>query len=1020
MSSNVVGVIVRLVDDVSNRVGKVNAALNSVGTTGAKTNTTMQALGAGLAGLTVAGVYLGLKRMADAFVDVSKEAAQFDRVLTAFKYTTTDIGENFTNALGSMRVAARGTISDMNLLLSANKALALGVATSTDQLGELIKVSTVLGRRTGLGQEQSLERLFVGIGRLSPRILDDLGIAVNLTNLYRTETGKAVSELTQQEKIQILLNHVLGEGAKQLKLYKDGLDDTMSSYERFSAAVANFKIEMGQSGISQFFADALNNVTQNSMIARVEQDAADGKASIAELGNVIEVLNGRMADLANDKYWDVFAQAWKNSTLTVSAMKLLGDEIANLKVQYRDLLSEQAVYESLNNLGNANKRYTPVIDYEKRASEQGAAVMRLSDMVKQAQIDMTTANMTGDAKQIASAQFKYDTITHMAQQAGDRYNSIQEELGGIGIDVPLFESTGEIKATADAFDVIKKQTEDAAAAADAYAASQKKVAEALAKVQNGIHEVIVENEKRMAMDVASGAIGNQNPDAARQAALAQASLKGANYYTEYIASAWQTADEANASSAASYAFNNNQRIKSDEEFAASVQRVAALRMDLSGDEISNTLTELADARRNFDSALGTGAEVEAANRISQLQDRLVALAIEYNKFAAEAGLELVDVDALRKGNIEVQDTTGKLGLFNSAQSEVKTFAELAGSSLEHEAAAADMLKGSISGAANMLMTKIAGLSDVMDAAGMNALFETTLPQVEAQLETIFNDPNLTDTQKYFQATSAINTQAGAIDDMGESFRNADSEAKKLADTIKDKLKSAYDSLQGIVSSELSGQFDILSTVGVNPEDFAGGYKDVPAENAKRLAAIMKEGIKDQSWLEEFKNEVPQIWKELSESPEPQKAAAAMLVQFKAGMRPELIDFTQLKQQIKDKVKSQLAMKDLADSITNELITEMGQGKAPEITAFVSDALGVGIKDAAVSGDTAIALLDQFNSETFASAMINAGTSAAGTWGGAFTDALPEHVAQVVEMLATLVAPVVQAKNDANKKTTTVK
>ena len=39
-------------------------------------------------------------------------------------------------------------------------------------------------------------------------------------------------------------------------------------------------------------------------------------------------------------------------------------------------------------------------------------------------------------------------------------------------------------------------------------------------------------------------------------------------------------------------------------------------------------------------------------------------------------------------------------------------------------------------------------------------------------------------------------------------------------------------------------------------------EDAINENARRLAAIMRDGIGNQDWLEEFKTEVPALWEEV--------------------------------------------------------------------------------------------------------------------------------------------------------------
>ena len=66
-------------------------------------------------------------------------------------------------------------------------------------------------------------------------------------------------------------------------------------------------------------------------------------------------------------------------------------------------------------------------------------------------------------------------------------------------------------------------------------------------------------------------------------------------------------------------------------------------------------------------------------------------------------------------------------------------------------------------------------------------------------------------------------------------------------------------MQGIVGGLLStAHWDIggLDLDAILPRE------DAISENARRLAAIANEGLIDQPWLEEFKNEAPGTWPDL--------------------------------------------------------------------------------------------------------------------------------------------------------------
>jgi hypothetical protein len=87
--------------------------------------------------------------------------------------------------------------------------------------------------------------------------------------------------------------------------------------------------------------------------------------------------------------------------------------------------------------------------------------------------------------------------------------------------------------------------------------------------------------------------------------------------------------------------------------------------------------------------------------------------------------------------------------------------------------------------------------------------------------------------------------------------------------------------------------------------------------------------------------VPGIFDEIATSGDPRAAAARILQEFQAGMRPELLD----KQMIKDRVKAMIlgdqSSADLANEIAQELSAELGVSLAQAQQA-VAATLGTGM------------------------------------------------------------------------------
>jgi len=86
-------------------------------------------------------------------------------------------------SLEKLRKATRGTVADVDLLQSANLALAMGIP--VDKLDQLYAAAMKLGAAMGITATQAIENVCTGISRQSRLILDNLGIVFSAEEAYR-------------------------------------------------------------------------------------------------------------------------------------------------------------------------------------------------------------------------------------------------------------------------------------------------------------------------------------------------------------------------------------------------------------------------------------------------------------------------------------------------------------------------------------------------------------------------------------------------------------------------------------------------------------------------------------------------------------------------------------------------------------------------------------------------------------------------------------------------------------------
>jgi hypothetical protein len=251
------------------------------------------AIGATLGGGVTAVAGTLVKLVADgaqAAWELGEMGAQAQRTEASFERLAAGAGASGRAMLAAMEEASRGTVAETDLMAAANRALVLGVADSAEEMGRLVEAAIVRGRDVGVGATQAVNDLVTGIGRMSPQILDNLGIvgAAGAFDEYARSLGVTAEQLTDVQKKQALLNSVLAstEGMSVA-------DDAASSFERMDAAIENMKVDLGElfgpamAAIADKLAEAVGGI----------KDAVDASAlqatqsSLFQLGNT---LNGLM------------------------------------------------------------------------------------------------------------------------------------------------------------------------------------------------------------------------------------------------------------------------------------------------------------------------------------------------------------------------------------------------------------------------------------------------------------------------------------------------------------------------------------------------------------------------------------------------------------------------------------------------------------------------------------------------------------------------------------------------------
>src|SRR3990167_7028073 len=174
--------------------------------------------------------------------DFGKEGAQIERLREAGTRLAQSYGTDMEESVLRIKAASHGAITANAAVSESNRAMLLNVARDSETIAKLVEIAAIRGRAAGLGAQEAFDRITLGIGRLSTRILDDIGIVVDGETAYANygkAIGKVADDLTEAEKRQALANAIIKDGNELLKRTGGVTDDAANAFERFETHITD-------------------------------------------------------------------------------------------------------------------------------------------------------------------------------------------------------------------------------------------------------------------------------------------------------------------------------------------------------------------------------------------------------------------------------------------------------------------------------------------------------------------------------------------------------------------------------------------------------------------------------------------------------------------------------------------------------------------------------------------------------------------------------------------------------------
>lgn len=406
---------------VKSGVAQMDRAASSASLGAKLTKDLAPAMGS-LGGLLMGGsIAVGVTALTKGIASVGNElmvlGQQSERLNNAF---VEQWGSEAPEAMRRMKEASAGAISSMDLTLAANRAAMLGVTQDVDTIVKLMQVARERGQAMGLTTAQAFSDLVTGIGRVSPQILDNLGIVIDAENTYKAyaeSIGKTVDSLTEVEQKQALVNKVIS-GARDVEA--TAADHT----EALKAAKADLRAEIGllisdfveETGVVETLTQALQNQTEKIQTRRErEQQAAEASKQFRDV--LAAVADGAMV----------------NATALASAenaVRRAEEDYADLEITFYDLNQEiQRQSDMLTQL--AGKPYSELV----RAAEVYANQQRIAKLAT----DEEALAMGRLADRQAEAAAKGEDLGLSQEMVGREVAQTTEIIGRAYEELSLFE-----------------------------------------------------------------------------------------------------------------------------------------------------------------------------------------------------------------------------------------------------------------------------------------------------------------------------------------------------------------------------------------------------------------------------------------------------------------------------------------------------------------------------------------------------------------------------------------------------
>lgn len=301
------------------------------------------AVGAGIGVAATALVGLGAAATAGAW-KLAQAAAPIQGIQTAFQGLSATFQGGSQAMLKALQQSTAGMVTNTELMRQYNLAAQLVGQEFAQNLPAAMEPLQKVAAATGQDMGFLMNSLTVGIGRLSPMILDNLGVQVNLTQAYEdfaAKNGLVASSLTKTQQQMALMDQVTTKLNQNTANIPSTFGSAAQVFGAFRTSLANIKDQMGMDLLPTFtslfsFFQKLTPLVSSfgslftgtfAGIANVARSFVNSFAS--GLGIDMENLGGNMESWGANIVTQLAAGMAKAIGAVISVLNTLGQVIAS-------------------------------------------------------------------------------------------------------------------------------------------------------------------------------------------------------------------------------------------------------------------------------------------------------------------------------------------------------------------------------------------------------------------------------------------------------------------------------------------------------------------------------------------------------------------------------------------------------------------------------------------------------------------------------------------------------------------